>query len=181
MGSADRCLDARSAVTRKARASLWSVDLRQRISGCLITGAIGDALGNPVEFLSWTEICRRYGPSGVTGPDRVALFTDDTQMTLFTVEGQIRAHVRGRSKGICHPPSVVRHAYLRWLHTQGIPWAQAGAGLASRTGEPDGWLVRQPVLHRRMAPGGTCLSALSGGGTGTISEPAKTARRDAAL
>jgi hypothetical protein len=39
-------------------------------------------------------------------------------MTLFTVEGLIRAHVRDTLRGICHPPSVVHHAYLRWLVIQ---------------------------------------------------------------
>jgi ADP-ribosylglycohydrolase len=128
-----------------------------------------------VEFLGWTEICRRFGPGGVTGPVRPAAFSDDTQMTLFTVEGLIRARVRGRSKGICHPPSVVRHAYLRWLHTQGVPWAQAGAEFAG-PGGPDGWLVGRPVLHRRMAPGSTCLASLADGGHGTVGEPANNSR-----
>jgi ADP-ribosylglycohydrolase len=144
------------------------VNLRERISGCLLAGAVGDALGNPVEFLSWPEIRDRFGQAGVTRPARPAEFTDDTQLTLFTVEGLIRARVRGRSKGICHPPSVVRHAYLRWLHTQGVP--QAGADPSDR-GEPDGWLVRQQILGRRMAPGNTCLSALASGGKGTLAEP----------
>jgi len=58
-----------------------------------------------------------------------------------------------------------------WLHTQGTPWAQAGAQFAASNPEPDGWLVRQKELHRRMAPGNTCLSALRAGGTGTVTEP----------
>jgi ADP-ribosylglycohydrolase len=151
---------------------LIGVDLREQISGCLLAGAVGDALGGPVEFMRWAEIRRRFGPAGVTQAVSPAEFTDDTQMTLFTVEGLIRARVQGRSKGLCHPPSVVRHAYLRWLHTQGIPWAQAGAEFAASDPEPDGWLVRQQVLHRQMAPGNTCMSALLGGGTGTVTEPA---------
>jgi ADP-ribosyl-[dinitrogen reductase] hydrolase len=152
------------------------VDLRQRISGCLLAGAAGDALGAQVEFLSWDEIRDSFGPDGVTGPSHPARFTDDTQMTLFTVEGLIRAQVRGQSKGICHPPSVVRHAYLRWLHTQGVAWAQVGAEFTAHSSEPDGWLVQQPVLHRLMAPGNTCLSALRSGGNGTISQPANDSK-----
>ena len=54
------------------------MDIRQRISGCLLGGAVGDSLG-------WDEIRRRLGPAGVTGPSRPARFTDDTQMTLFWV------------------------------------------------------------------------------------------------
>jgi hypothetical protein len=41
---------------------------RARIRGCLLGGAIGDALGNPVEFLSLAAIRRTYGEQGVTGP-----------------------------------------------------------------------------------------------------------------
>lgn len=33
--------------------------------GCLIGGAIGDALGWPVEFLDLEEIIERYGPNGI--------------------------------------------------------------------------------------------------------------------
>lgn len=50
---------------------------------------------------------------------RRGAITDDTQMTLFTVEGMLRAIVRGRERGICHPPSVIHLVYIRWLHTQG--------------------------------------------------------------
>ena len=91
--------------------------------GCLLGGAVGDALGAPVEFMSLEEIRSRFGPRGVTGLEEGAWpagsITDDTQMTLFTAEGVLRAQVRGALKGIVHPPSVVDHAYARWLHTQG--------------------------------------------------------------
>jgi ADP-ribosylglycohydrolase len=61
-------------------------------AGCLLGGAIGDALGGPVEFDSIASIRAEYGAAGITGfvdlnNDRQAEFTDDTQMTLFTAEG----------------------------------------------------------------------------------------------
>jgi ADP-ribosylglycohydrolase len=70
--------------------------------GCLLGGAVGDALGAPIEFLSLGEIRRRFGPLGVTGfaagewPARS--ITDDTQMTLFTAEAMIRALHPSRSE-----------------------------------------------------------------------------------
>jgi ADP-ribosyl-[dinitrogen reductase] hydrolase len=155
---------------------LAGVELAERIRGCLLAGAVGDALGAPVEFQSWAEIREKFGPDGVTDLGHPARFTDDTQMTLFTAEGLIRARVRGRAKGISHAPSVVRHAYLRWLHTQGVPWQQAGAEFAAGRSRPDGWLVSELVLHRQMAPGNTCLSALRAGGSGTISHPANNSK-----
>lgn len=83
-------------------------DLADRIRGCLIGGAVGDALGAPVEFASLEQILGAYGSHGVRdypkatrdGKFRVAPVTDDTQMNLFTVEGLIRMFTRMRLKGI---------------------------------------------------------------------------------
>ena len=128
---------------------------RALIRASLFGGAIGDALGAEVEFWSLSRILARF-PDGV---DRIlphdgiwAAITDDTQMTLFTAEGLIRAVVRGQSKGICHAPSVVHHALIRWFATQGETGRIAGI---DRTG-----LINEPGLNRRRAPGNTCLSAL---------------------
>ncbi len=99
-----------------------SLTLHDRVLGCLLGGACGDALGAPVEFMRLKEIQAKYGRAGITEFDEayglVGAITDDTQMALFTVEGLIRAYVRQSLKGICHPPSVIHHAYLRWLATQ---------------------------------------------------------------
>ena len=149
--------------------------------GCLLGGAVGDALGAPVEFMSLEEIRGRFGPLGVTGFADGAWpagsITDDTQMTLFTAEGLLRAQVRGALKGIVHPPSVVDHAYARWLHTQG------GHSPRWREDSYDGWLVDLPQLHARRAPGGTCLSALAapagGHGRATAERLEGLRRRDA--
>ncbi len=63
----------------------------EHIAGCLLGGAVGDALGAPVEFLSLREIRGRFGPEGVRefaeAFGRRGAVTDDTQMTLFTAEG----------------------------------------------------------------------------------------------
>lgn len=131
-----------------------AVTEERRVLGCILGGAIGDALGAAIEVLSDAEIRSRFGPKGVSGYElaygRRGAITDDTQMTLFTAEGLIRANTRQALRGICHPPSIIHHAYLRWLHTQGVACLD----------EVDGWLVEQPVLHHRRAPGDTCLSAL---------------------
>ena len=45
-------------------------NLQDRIRGSLIGGAIGDALGYPVEFMySFEEIQGRYGERGITRLD----------------------------------------------------------------------------------------------------------------
>src|ERR1051325_7460020 len=99
--------------------------LGTRVRGALLGGAIGDALGAPVEFMSWEKIQTRFGPAGILdfspAYGRIGAITDDTQMTLFTAEGLMRAFIREQLKGICSVTSVVSHAYLRWLLTQGAP------------------------------------------------------------
>ncbi len=138
------------------------MDLRDRVRGCLIGGAVGDALGAPVEFLDLADIRRRFGPGGIAeyaeAYGRVGALTDDTQMTLFTGEGLVRAHVRQNLKGICAPEAVIQHAYLRWLLTQGV---EPRAEIATTEDWPDGWLVGERRLWSRRAPGNTCISALA--------------------
>jgi len=139
------------------------------LAGCLLGGAVGDALGAPIEFDSLDEIRRTFGPRGIENfaecYGRVGAITDDTQMTLFTAEGMIRAHLRGVSRGICHVPSVIDHAYAAWMHTQGLSSPLWGDDAAI------GWLVSVPDLNHRRAPGNTCLSALLADAQGTIDEP----------
>jgi ADP-ribosylglycohydrolase len=138
--------------------------LNDRIRGCLIGGAIGDALGWPVEFMRLDEIIRKYGPQGITnlvkGRSNRVEITDDTQMTIFTAEGILRAENRGRNKGIVHTPAVIHQSYLRWLDTQGV-----GCDV-----EKDGWIHSIEGLHSRRAPGNTCLDALMSGKMGSMEE-----------
>jgi ADP-ribosyl-[dinitrogen reductase] hydrolase len=129
---------------------------RDRLRGLLLGGAVGDALGAPVEFMRRREILERFGPMGVTrfapAYGRLGAITDDTQMTLFTVEGVLRAVMRYAEKGICNPLSVIERAYLRWYATQGhMPPADF---------EIDGWLSQQQALNAQRAPGTTCLDSL---------------------
>ena len=140
----------------------------QHYSGCLLGGALGDALGARVEFSPYKAIIADYGPEGYRGPGAADILriTDDTQMTLFTAEGLLRALSRGREKGIGYPAGNVYGAYLRWLTTQGErvdpghPWYA-----------PDGWLIGMRELHAVRAPGNTCLTALRSGRMGSTEEP----------
>lgn len=143
-----------------------------RIHACLLGGAIGDALGAPIEFDSLATIRARFGAAGIRdfaeAYGRLGAITDDTQMTLFTAEGLLRGYVRSVQKGICHPPAVIQHAYLRWLFTQG---SRPEAPIAKGSRWPDGWLVRDKRLFCQRAPGITCLSALRA--TTSLGEPAQ--------
>ncbi|MEE8447413.1 MAG: ADP-ribosylglycohydrolase family protein [Gemmatimonadota bacterium] len=143
--------------------------------GCLLGGAVGDALGAPIEFLTLEQIRERHGPEGVTGYEeaygRLGAITDDTQMTLFTAEGFLRAQNSYRKTGYCKPRVVMHRAYLRWLHTQGVPEEEL---MDPELGSPlDGWLVERAELHERRAPGNTCLTSLAGWKAQGLGEPAK--------
>jgi ADP-ribosylglycohydrolase len=132
----------------------------ERITGCLLAGAAGDALGAPVEFLSLRAILERYGPGGIRDLDRaygrVGAITDDTQMTLFTAEGLLRARTRREETGETDARPVVWRAYLRWLRTQ-------GDDVPSHLHGDEGWLLGVEALHSPRAPGNTCLSSLQSG------------------
>ncbi len=148
------------------------IDVADRIHACLIAGAIGDALGAAVEFDTLSSIRARFGPAGLTdfaeAYGRLGAITDDTQMTLFTAEGLIRAHVRQVERGISDPVSVLHHAYLRWLLTQGL---RPSAAVAVDPSWPDGWLIGDQRLFSTRAPGATCLSALRA--ANALGEPAR--------
>ncbi len=145
-----------------------ALSLHDRVRGCLLGGAVGDALGAPVEFASLAHIQSVFGPAGLTefapAYGRVGAVTDDTQMTMWTVEGLIRAWVRGNLRGVSSYEGCVAHAYQRWLRTQGERSPQH-----LNVGE-DGWLWRVRDLWHARAPGSTCLYAL--GSAGHFGEPA---------
>jgi ADP-ribosylglycohydrolase len=152
-----------------------SVELRERIRGCLLSGAVGDALGAAVEFDSRVEIRRRFGPDGICeyapAYGRLGAITDDTQMTLFTAEGLIlalRGGVQGQRSTVVR---TVHRAYLRWLRTQG---ERSSHPTFSRTSE--GWLATLTALQSRRAPGNTCLTALRARRMGSFEHPLNTSK-----
>ncbi|KAA2262376.1 ADP-ribosylglycohydrolase family protein [Solihabitans fulvus] len=131
-----------------------SATVVDRGAGCLLGGALGDALGAPVQFLSSSDIQRQHGPAGVIAPPRPALITDDTQLTLFTADGYLRAFVRGRDIGSWEPAETVWRSYRQWLTTQQQERPAVDA---------DG-LLRHDELYASRSPGLTCLRALASNG-----------------
>lgn len=128
----------------------------------LLGGALGDALGAPVEFYRRDEIRRIYGELDglVHHPQRFGAITDDTQMTLFTAE----AVIAGRRHDEADLPAALFYSYLRWLATQG---RRSRLPEVERRLELRGLLWDDDDLHHVRAPGSTCLSALEGGWYGT--------------
>lgn len=150
-----------------------NIDHPSRILGCLLGGAVGDAFGYEIEFSRLTEIRRRFGAAGMTEPvlhgGRLVV-SDDTQMTLFTLEGLLRAQAAG-CLGSSHfdMPATLEHirlATLDWFLTQ-----SASPGRAAHGPAYTGTLGRARVMQARRAPGNTCLSACAKGATGTPEHP----------
>jgi ADP-ribosylglycohydrolase len=163
--------DTKGDVVSVASTAVWGraeqQDFRSRVRGCLLGGAIGDALGAGIEFTSLADIREEHGPEGVTdyvtAYGRRGAVTDDTQMTLFTVDGLIRAQVR-RDTGAWHPPTDVHRAHLRWAATQ-RDWGP------DERREGDGWLAREEWLYVQRAPGRACLTGLGDEVMGTVDNP----------
>ena len=130
-----------------------------KIRGSMVGGAVGDALGYPVEFIcSYEGIQKRYGENGITRLDTTqwwlpdeeksgkAWISDDTQMTLFTACGLLNAKAQGKA-----PKYAICEAYLEWYYTQ--------VGRKSSR-HKDCRIGDVPELNNRRAPGNTCMTAL---------------------
>lgn len=142
--------------------------------GALLGGAIGDALGAPIEFMRFEQVMGILGTAGITDyiippGHKHALVTDDTQLMMFTAEGLIRsatrAHRKNKERTLEGISIAVFRAYLRWLYTQGLQTARWSVK------DYDGWLVKVSRMHAYREPGVTCLTALGKGVMGTLEKP----------
>jgi ADP-ribosyl-[dinitrogen reductase] hydrolase len=128
------------------------VDLHDRVRGCLLGGAVGDAMGAPYEGLFGSSIPARErllaGFGEFVGYPR-GQWTDDTQLTLATVEAVVDgggldvdaiarriARLWARNEVIGPGGACTRaaHALLGGTHWSraGAPIGQAGNGAAMR-------------------------------------------------
>ena len=148
-----------------------------KIKGSLFGGAVGDALGYPIEFDCEEEIFSFYGSNGIqeykldpkTGK---ALISDDTQMSLFTANGILLAETRRKLRGIGGPPSMyMSYFYKEWYQTQQQSYEQ----YQSSQKQGKSWLMEVPEMFARRAPGITCLDAVQSG-MGSIDNPVNNSK-----
>lgn len=132
-------------------------NIQDKCRGSLVGGAVGDALGYEVEFMSLSAIRKKYGEKDIVNYelDRngVAEFSDDTQMSLFTAEGLLNAVTAEKY----HYPdmlSYISDAYHYWYTTQTMPPLKMSKC----------WLTHLATLWSKRAPGMTCMSALAAQG-----------------
>lgn len=134
--------------------------LQDKCRGVLVGGAAGDALGYEVEFMNLSSIRKKFGEKGITRyvlHDGVARFSDDTQMTLFTLEGYMNGIIDTKAGKPDEILPYIRKAYLNWYKTQTEQPAP----------QPDSWLSHVRELWSRRAPGMTCMDALNNVANGT--------------
>ena len=115
--------------------------------GCRLGGAVAEALCTPPPggVANDTSLFRIMNRDRFPFASRKVRFDANTQMTLFTAEGLLRAQVRAANKGISPSyASIVAHAYQRWVATQGFE-------VHSEVGF-DGWLFAEKLLHQRRHP-----------------------------
>lgn len=131
----------------------WT-QLKSKITNSLIGGAIGDALGAPLEFGPGTD------PGAIAtvttfGRGCDGMVTDDTQMALFTLE----ACLAYKREGDPANPLIdhVWRAYRRWYVTQTMDPDRFFEEVGGARG-----LQMDRSFWSRRAPGNTCLSALAG-------------------
>ena len=136
-------------------------DYKGKVRGSLLLGALGDAIGYPIEFLPEAAIDGIAYKSTLRFKDLITknlVVSDDTQMTLFTLEALL-------GEPIDIIDSVYNH-YLDWLWTQIYaedPRKAFDSPNVSR-------IKNEEVLHYQRAPGFTCMSALGSGRKGTLDD-----------
>lgn len=162
-----------AALEQKKKREAWLDPIR----GSLFGGAVGDALGYPIEFLWESEIFSTYGAQGIQEytldkKSGKALISDDTQMSLFTANGILVADTRSAMDGTdCVPHRCVADSYMDWLLTQEQSFDRVCRMPWEFTKERISWLLDVPELYSRRAPGTTCMSALKGKHRGSMDHP----------
>lgn len=131
-------------------------DINKKIRGCLLGGAVGDALGYQIEFK------RNIRDKEVTRYKDKGIISDDTQMTLFTANALLWRATRLNLKGIAMKyDDAIYLGYLDWLNTQNNKKSENSIS----------WIKEVSELNVLRAPGKTCVDALSSGKKGTIEKP----------
>ena len=133
-------------------------DYKDKILGCLMCGAYGDALGYPIEFMSDVEIRKNFGPEGLQEPilrSGNMRFSDDTQMTMLATNSLIYRDTRLHTRGIATLPHIVSYNAYRC-------WARMMTGLSELDSFAQRriWVLKIPEMTESRAPGNTCMTQL---------------------
>ncbi len=142
---------------------------------CLIGGAVGDALGAPIDSMSMDQVRSNLGDQGLTDftecYGRLGAITDNTQTALFTTEGLILSRVRQEYKNDQGVIASVYHALLRWLYTQNTTQENTLIQNHGTCSIVDGVLTGFKELFNQRSPDKITLSALTSNKMSTPKDP----------
>lgn len=133
------------------------LEYEDRVLGCLLGSAAGDAYG----------VLRAAGrdPAGALRDPSTLAVSSATSLTLYTVDGLVEALEWANDGVAADETACLWLAYLRWLRRQGEhPPPHAPA-------PPDRWLDRQTGLLTGQRPDRDTVQALLSGEMGTRSRP----------
>lgn len=130
--------------------------------GCLLGLAVGDAMGYPVDKMTWEDICENYGPNGLLGYDLAngsADATSYTQLAAFVCNGLLLGATRGN-------PDL----YSRFLALAVREWVKSQQ-FRSQTERTRCWVAQVPAMRRKHCMDTQILDALTRDTLGTPENP----------
>ena len=146
---------------------------RSKIKGMLVGGAIGDALGRPVESMSRQQI-QKHHPEGLTEyvaprankwfkDDQKGVMTDDTQLSLAVLKALIRANGFGMGTQAKYHVQALHESDEGWggslrdsitRLSEGVRWSESGKTDNPHRGTGNGVLMRiSPIAAWYAAKG----------------------------
>lgn len=145
---------------------------QEKFRGCILGGAVGDALGYRVDSLSLEGIREEFGPEGIQGYDLAngyAEISAHTQCALFTANGLLFGNTRGCTRGVMAP-------YVKYVEAALEGWAKTQRYGAFRRERSYCWLSALPQLHARRGAEIGLLDVLNRDRCGTMEEPANSSK-----
>ncbi|MFC0582613.1 ADP-ribosylglycohydrolase family protein [Micrococcoides hystricis] len=156
------------------------MEYADRVRGAISAGALADALGAVVEKDTLATIQKEFDASGLqgfahvrsvrpsafTGVDGRLPFTEDTQLTLYTMDALIEL-IGWANEGVAADDAACLWlAYLRWYQGQ---TGQLPEGIPVIPGK---FLDQQPGMAVNRGPGKATLAGLASGEQGHPKKPA---------
>ena len=119
--------------------------------GCLLGLAVGDAMGMPVDEMTWDEIRENYGPQGLLGYDLrsdFAQITSYTQVAAYICNALLLSASRGKSEKIL---PYVKLGLTEWTRSQQF---------ARDPENSHCWIAKLPAFRRRYCRDARMLDTL---------------------
>lgn len=140
-------------------------DLKSAYRGCLLGLAVGDALGEPADKLTWDQIREDFGPQGLMGyAGDAPRVTSHTQLCAFTANGLLLGQTQGQLTGKMAP-------FARYMALSQKEWAKAQRPHSRQPERTYCWVYWLDQFRRRACADSRMLEMLAADRLGTPTEP----------